>query len=71
MTQIKITIQMDTDVKHQVVMEQSTPFKIYIPKSQEKLVVNFETKSKDTNIVDNASNLIISQNIDVFKELAK
>lgn len=56
---------------NQAVMEQSIPFRIYIPKSQEKLVVNFETKSEDENIIDNASDLIISQNIDVFKELAK
>ena len=52
-------------------MEQSIPFKVYVPKSQEKLVVNFEAKSEDESVIDNASDLIISQNIDVFKELAK
>lgn len=56
---------------NQAVMEQSIPFKVYVPKSQEKLVVNFEAKSEDESVIDNASDLIISQNIDVFKELAK
>lgn len=56
---------------NQAVMEQSIPFRIYVPKSQEKLVVNFEIKSENENIIDNASDLIISQNINVFKELAK
>lgn len=52
-------------------MEQSIPFKVYVPKSQEKLVVNFETKSEDESVIDNVSDLIISKNIDVFKNLAK
>lgn len=57
---------------NQAVMEQSIPFRIYIPQSQDKLVMNFEGNPKeDENIIDNASDLIISQNIDVFKELAK
>lgn len=57
---------------NQAVMEQSIPFRIYVPQSQDKLVMNFEGNPKeDENIIDNASDLIISQNIDVFKELAK
>lgn len=56
---------------NQAVMEQSIPFRIYVPQNQDKLVMNFEGNSEDENIIDNASDLIISQNIDVFKELAK
>lgn len=56
---------------NQAVMEQSIPFKIYVPQNQEKSVVNFKATSKDENIIDSASNLIISKNIDVFKKLAK
>lgn len=57
---------------NQAVMEQSIPFRIYVPQSQDKLVMNFEGNPKeDENIIDNVSDLIISQNIDVFKELAK
>lgn len=56
---------------NQAVMEQSIPFRIYVPQNQDKLVMNFEGNPEDENIIDNASDLIISQNIDVFKELAK
>lgn len=56
---------------NQAVMEQSIPFRIYVPQNHDKLAVNFEGNLNDENIIDNASDLIISQNIDVFKELAK